>query len=99
MEVLITVLLGMGTVFIGLILLVCLVQMIGWFCKKKEKQPAPETASAIPSGKSAADPKADRDVSAECDQQIIAVIAVAIAAELRDSFPAFRIASIKKCEQ
>lgn len=85
MSVLFVVLMGIGTVFFGLICLIFLCSFMSWICRKTEKaQPAavkaPEAASA---------PIPDR-------QAMIAAIAAAIAEDLGTDVSGIRILSVKK---
>lgn len=77
-------LMGMGTVFFGLICLIVLTTLLGRVCGKKQ-QAAPAAVSPAP----AAAPAADQ-------QELIAAISAAIAEELGTDITGIRILSIKK---
>ena len=81
-------LMGMGTVFIGLICLVFLVTLMSAVCRKlKKTDAAPAAATAV-----AAAPQLDTGKKAE----LLAAITAAIAEEMGTDVSAIRIASIKK---
>ncbi len=78
------VLMGVGTVFVGLICIILLVTLMGWICRKLEK-PAPAAApAAVP----------QRQVSN--GGEVLAAISAAIAEELGTDISAIRITSIKR---
>lgn len=79
------VLMGVGTVFVGLICLIVLVSLMGWLCRKTEKTPAapPAAAPAAPDARSNAG-------------EIVAAISAAIAQESGTDVSAIRIVSIKR---
>ena len=76
-------LMGMGTVFFGLICLIVLTSLMGRICGKKKN-----TVSATP---------AAAPVAAEPDrQELVAAISAAIAEELGTDISGIRILSMKK---
>ena len=77
-------LMGMGTVFFGLICLIVLTTLLGRVCGQKQ-QAAPAAVSPAP----AAVPAADQ-------QELIAAVSAAIAEELGTDITGIRILSIKK---
>ena len=80
-------LMGMGTVFIGLLCLVFLVSAMGALCRK------PETKSeAAPVAATPAQPQLDNNKKNE----LMAAIAAAIAEDMGTDISAVRIVSIKK---
>lgn len=86
MSIPFVVLMGIGTVFFGLICLIFLSSLMSWICRKTAKaQPAavkaPEAAAAAPIP--------DR-------QAMIAAIAAAIAEDLGTDVSGIRILSVKK---
>lgn len=81
-------LMGMGTVFIGLICLVFLVTLMSAVCRKLKKTDAAPAAAAAP----VAAPQLDTGKKAE----LLAAITAAIAEEMGTDVSAIRIASIKK---
>ena len=84
------VVLGIGTVFFGLICLVLLCKIIGLFCgvaAKKEEKTA--TAANTPAPVTQAQPIENR-------QEIIAAVSAVIAEELGTNIEALRIISFKK---
>ena len=79
------VLMGVGTVFIGLICIILLVGLMSWLCRKFEKKaPAAVAPSAVPQRQAAN------------GGEIIAAISSAIAEELGTDVSAIRITSIKR---
>ena len=84
-------LLGMGTVFLGLICLVILCKIVGAFAGKKTKAAAPEaTPNAIPVA------TASSNQTIENRQEIVAAVSAVIAEELGTDISALRILSFKK---
>ena len=82
------VVLGIGTVFIGLICLILLCKIVGLLCgaTKKEKNKTPVAATTPVASN---EPIANR-------QEIIAVVSAAVAEELGTDISAIRILSFKK---
>ncbi len=84
------VVLGIGTVFIGLIILILLCKIIGLLCSSKndmkKEQPAVTTVNTVPT---ATQPIENR-------QEIIAAVSAVIAEELGTDISALRILSFKK---
>ncbi len=85
------VVLGIGTVFIGLICLILLCKIIGLLCGSSNKEK--EHASATPT---AATPVVAVNQTIENRQEIIAAVSAAIAEELGTDISALRILSFKK---
>lgn len=82
--------LGIGTVFLGLVCLIVLCKVIGFFCNRPSKK-APVAAAEAPQQKAT--------VSAtpiQNKQEIIAAVSAAIAEELGTDVSAIRITSFKK---
>ena len=77
-------LMGMGTVFFGLICLIVLTTLLGRLCGRKQ-QAAPAAAISAP----AAAPAVNQ-------QELIAAVSAAIAEELGTDITGIRILSIKK---
>ena len=77
-------LMGMGTVFFGLICLIVLTTLLGRVCGQKQ-QSAPAAVSPAPAAVSAGD-----------QQELIAAVSAAIAEELGTDITGIRILSIKK---
>ena len=77
-------LMGMGTVFFGLICLIVLTTLLGRLCSRKQ-QSAPAAVSPAPAAVSAGD-----------QQELIAAVSAAIAEELGTDITGIRILSIKK---
>ena len=77
-------LMGMGTVFFGLICLIVLTTLLGRVCGQKQ-QSAPAAVSPAPAAVSAGD-----------QQEPIAAVSAAIAEELGTDITGIRILSIKK---
>ena len=77
-------LMGMGTVFFGLICLIVLTTLLGRVCGQKQ-QSAPAAVSPAPAAVSAGD-----------QQELIAAVSAAIAQELGTDITGIRILSIKK---
>ena len=78
-------LMGMGTVFFGLICLIVLTTLLGRVCG--QKQQAAPAAAAVPAP--AAAPAVDQ-------QEMIAAVSAAIAEELGTDITGIRILSVKK---
>lgn len=83
------VVLGVGTVFVGLICLILLCKIVGLFCglNKRQEKSSPVTSVATPTAIS--EPIENR-------QEIIAAVSAAIAEELGTDISALRILSFKK---
>lgn len=81
-------LLGIGTVFVGLICLILLCKIIGLFSAKNEK---PATQPAVSNT-----PAVAVSQTIENRQEIIAAVSAAIAEELGTDISALRIISFKK---
>lgn len=81
------VLMGVGTVFVGLICIILLVSLMGWICRRLEK-PAPRTEQAP----AATSPAPDAARSGE----VLAAVSAAIAEELGADVSAIRIKSIRR---
>ena len=79
------VLMGVGTVFLGLICIILLVSLMGWLCRKTEK------AAPVPVAPIAAPQRA-----AANGGELLAAISALIAEELDTDVSAIRITSIKK---
>ncbi len=80
--------LGIGTVFVGLICLILLCYVVGFFCKGTAKKEAPkETAPAVAPAAPAVIPN---------KQELLAAISAAVAEELGTDVSAIRITSFKK---
>ena len=81
-------LMGMGTVFFGLICLILLVSLMGRICQKAEarRAPAPVAAPAAPVPSSAP----------VMGPELVAAIAAAIAEDMGTDVSAIRITSIRK---
>ena len=77
-------LMGMGTVFFGLICMTVLPPLLGRVCGQKQ-QSAPAAVSPAPAAVSAGD-----------QQELIAAVSAAIAEELGTDITGIRILSIKK---
>ena len=77
-------LMGMGTVFFGLICLIVLTTLLGRVCGQKQ-QSAPAAVSPAPAAVSAGD-----------QQELIAAVSAAIAEDLGTDITGIRILSIKK---
>ena len=77
-------LMGMGTVFFGLICLIVLTTLLGRVCGQKQ-QSAPAAVSPAPAAVSAGD-----------QQELIAAVSAAIAEDLGTDITGIRILSVKK---
>jgi len=84
-------LMGMGTVFIGLVCLVFLVTLMSAVCRKLKKADAAPAAAPVAAAPAAA-PQLDTGKKAE----LLAAITAAIAEDMGTDVSAIRIASIKK---
>lgn len=79
---------GMGTVFVGLICLIIICKIVGFFCnigKKEQTAAAPAVVAAL----AVAD-------SIPNKQELIAAVSAAVAEELGTDVSAIRITSFKK---
>ncbi len=84
------VLIGVGTVFAGLICIVILCKIISLFCvKSNATNEKTETVAAVPVAAAHAKPIENR-------QQIVAAVSAAVAEELGTDVSAIRILSFKK---
>ena len=83
------VIIGVGTVFAGLVCIVLLCKIIGLFCKKTKTTDKTVTAAPAPQVQEVAQPIENR-------QQIIAAVSAAVAEELGTDVSAIRILSFKK---
>ena len=83
------VIIGVGTVFAGLVCIVLLCKIIGLFCGKAKADEKTVTAAPAPQVQTAAQPIENR-------QQIIAAVSAAVAEELGTDVSAIRILSFKK---
>ena len=77
-------LMGMGTVFFGLICLIVLTTLMSRICGSKQPAAAPAAPAAVPA---AAEPN---------QQELIAAISAAIAEDLGTDITGIRILSVKK---
>ena len=77
------VLMGIGTVFVGLILIILFCKIIGFFCTLGKKEPAPA-------------PAAPAESRIENRGEMIAAVSAALAEELGTEVEALRIHSFKK---
>ncbi len=79
-------LMGMGTVFIGLICIVILVSLMGWVCRKTDRPKAAAPAAA----------PAPAVAAPAVTPAMVAAIAAVIAEDMGTSVDAIRIVSMKK---
>lgn len=82
------VIMGVGTVFIGLICIIILCKIISLFCKSSENK-ATTAPAAVTSAPAASQPIANK-------QEIIAAVSAVVAEELGTDVSAIRILSFKK---
>lgn len=80
-------LMGIGTVFFGLICLIVLTTLMGKLCTPKQSAAAPAAAAAAAPTLAAAEPNR---------QEMIAAISAALAEELGMDITGIRILSVKK---
>ncbi|MDO4314506.1 MAG: OadG family protein [Oscillospiraceae bacterium] len=80
-------LMGMGTVFFGLICLIILTTLMGRICGLGKKKAAPAAAAAVPAP--AAAPQVNQ-------QELVAAVSAAVAEELGTDITGIRILSMKK---
>ena len=87
------VLMGLGTVFVGLICIILICTVMGWLCKgqaEKEKQQTKPASNPAASAPAAGTPAiANRS-------ELVAAISVALAEQLGTGVSAIRIVSLKK---
>lgn len=82
-------LMGIGTVFVGLICIIIVCKIVSGIIRLSEKAPAKETAEATPAPAAQSTEIPDR-------QRLIAAVSAAIAEELGTDVSALRIISFKK---
>jgi len=88
---------GLGTVFIGLISVILLCKILGAVCSlTAQKNDAAIPSPAIPSAPVAASPAVSNALAFANRQEVIAAISAAIAEECGTDTNAIRIVSIKK---
>ena len=80
---------GLGTVFVGLISIIILCKIIGFFCTLGNKKSSIQPVSA-------ADSVAEVPAKIENRQEIIAAVSAAVAEDLGTDVSAIRILSFKK---
>lgn len=85
------VVMGMVTVFIGLICIVLLCKILGAICSIAEKKPDSQAAAPV-----TAPAAAGVQTAAENRQEIIAAVSAALAEEMGTDVSAIRIISFKK---
>ena len=83
------VVLGVGTVFVGLICIIILCKIVGFFCGSAKKNENTTAVSAVNTA-----PVANQPIQNK--QEIIAAVSAAIAEELGTDVSAIRILSFKK---
>ena len=83
-SIILVCLMGLGTVFFGLICLIVLTTLLGRICGRKQ-QAAPEAAISAPAA-----------VPAVNQQELIAAVSAAIAEDLGTDITGIRILSVKK---
>ena len=81
-------LMGVGSVFVGLILLIFVCKIMGWLVKGKEQ---PATATAVPAVQTSV-----QEQPIENKQELIAAISAAVAEELGTDVSGIRIHSLKR---
>lgn len=89
MDPLFVVLMGICTVFIGLIALIVLCSLMGAICKRFAKEDAPQAAPAVAPAAPAVETIANR-------QEFIAAVSAVIAEEMGTEVSAIRVLSVKK---
>lgn len=82
-------LMGIGTVFVGLICIIIVCKIVSGIIRLSEKAPAKKTAEVAPSPAAVSEEIPDR-------QRLIAAVSAAIAEELGTDVSALRIISFKK---
>ena len=87
MEILTTVLLGLGTVFAGLIVIILLVMLLRLFAGNKQEAPGAVAPAA---------PAAPQKTEIANRQEFVAAVSAVLAEELGTDVSAIRIHSIKK---
>ena len=80
-------LMGIGTVFVGLICIVALVSVMSWVCQKTDRPKAAAPAAAAPAPAVAAP---------AVTPAMVAAVAAVIAEDMGTSVDAIRIVSMKK---
>ena len=85
------VVMGIGTVFVGLICIIILCLVVALFCRERKNEPKAEVAS-----KEVSAPVATVEQPIQNRQEIIAAVAAACAEELGTDVSAIRIHSFRK---
>ncbi|MBE6685953.1 MAG: hypothetical protein E7591_01845 [Ruminococcaceae bacterium] len=83
------ILLGMGTVFVGLVCIVILISIMNLFFKNQKPKAEPKTANSAPA--SSGDER--------LDSETVAAVSAALAETMGKDVSAIRITSIKKVDQ
>ncbi len=90
------VLMGVGTVFVGLICIVILCMVVGLFCRLGEKKGKAEQAPVQNVQAPVSTANAAADLSPEKRREMIAAVSAALAEEMGTDISAIRIHSFKK---
>lgn len=85
---------GLVVVFLGLVLLIAFISLIGWFFKTMNKNKETAKAADAPVPKAAA-PAAVKQVQSADDDEVIAVISAAVAMMSAADGTSYRIKSVK----
>lgn len=88
--------LGLGTVFVGLICIIILCKILGVCCKLLAKKDEPQTATASAPTAAPVAPAAPAPAVIPNRRETVAAIAAAIAEDLGTDVSAIRILSIEK---
>ena len=89
------VIMGLGTVFIGLICIIAIISIMGYVVQRFQAKET-ETLGANDSGKTMQQAKSSEEMSPEEHRQLVAAISAVIAEELGTDISAIRICSMKK---
>lgn len=90
------VLMGMGTVFVGLICIVILCLVVGLFCRMGNKKENSETRTSDGAVGAVGSAAKETDLSPEKRREVIAAVSAALAEEMGTDISAIRIHSFKK---
>lgn len=90
-----TTILGMGTVFVGLIAIIIICAITGYFCNLGKKDESDETPAAAPANANTAPAAVSKEIEVNRGE-LAAAIAAAIAEETNTDIAGIKILSIKR---
>lgn len=90
-----TTILGVGTVFVGLVAIIIICAIMGFFCNLGKKDVSDETPAAAPANANAAPAAVSNEIAVDRGE-LAAAIAAAIAEETNTDIAGIKILSIKR---